>query len=350
MIWYNYYFSRIIFLFLFSLVLSWVLHALFLRFVKTLGMRNIEEIRWNSNQKPAIGGLTFYLTFLFSLSYYAYLHSSEKLFTFSTLGLIGGSTLSFLSGMYDDAFNTKPLLKAFSQILAGLIMVYTGQFFQIVSIEAVDIILTVLWVFLMMNSVNMFDNMDGITASASIATLTGMICILYLSGIWEFSFTFSTVAIISALISFLYFNKPKSKMFMGDTGTQFLGFYLAFMTVFIFNHIDNSNNVKKLYLTGLMFLPFFTDTFWVIIHRLKRNKPPYIGGKDHSSHHMIYFGFNERQVFAIISIISILSNLFAVLLYTYDFNPWIFILSIVFVLSYQVFVFYIMFLYHKRPY
>src|SRR4051812_17169867 len=109
--------------FIFSIILAFLLNALFLRFSRTLGMRNSPEmIRWSNMQKPAVGGISFFVLFLLSIACYGvffpfrFMPMDTKL-----LGMLGAVTLAFVMGLADDAYNTKPFLKLFVQILCGVI-------------------------------------------------------------------------------------------------------------------------------------------------------------------------------------------------------------------------------------
>ena len=92
--------------FIFSLLINYIL----LRFAQTLGIRNKEEhqVRWNNNAKPALGGISFYVVFLFSFIFTLLLPHTNFGFNVQIIGILIAATLAFLMGLADDAFNTQP--------------------------------------------------------------------------------------------------------------------------------------------------------------------------------------------------------------------------------------------------
>ena len=105
-----------------------------LRFVKTLGIRNEGQatIRWSSEVKPALGGLTFYIIFLLSIILHSFIFSYEgSNIDFKFTGIVGATSLGFLMGLSDDAYNTRPVLKFITQVLCGVILIYSGTYINI---------------------------------------------------------------------------------------------------------------------------------------------------------------------------------------------------------------------------
>jgi UDP-GlcNAc:undecaprenyl-phosphate GlcNAc-1-phosphate transferase len=295
----------------FSLVLNGVL----LRFSKTLGMRNSAEgtIRWNVQYKPSVGGICFYLLFLLSVaSYTVFFPQNQLLMNKQIVGLLAASSLAFIMGLADDAYNTKPLLKLFVQICCGLILILSGTYISIFTDNIANYLLTVFWVVGMMNSINMLDNMDGITTVISINVLSFAVLYEYLRGDYMNIYFMIMLGVLAALCGFLYYNWNPSKLFMGDTGSQFLGVFLAAVGIHCFwNAPDFSHNYshsKQLIVALLAFIMPIIDTSIVIVNRVAKGQSPFIGGKDHTTHHLVYMGLTERQVamtFAIISFVSI---------------------------------------------
>jgi len=120
-----------------------------------------------------------------------------------------------------------------------------------------------------------------------------------------------SVGIFGSLIAFLYFNWNPSKMYMGDTGSQFLGIFLAIIGIkYFWNDLDSVAGIsvsKQILLVILGFILPIVDTTIVVINRLSKGKSPFIGGKDHTTHSLAHLGLSERQVaytFIIISLIS----------------------------------------------
>jgi UDP-GlcNAc:undecaprenyl-phosphate GlcNAc-1-phosphate transferase len=100
-----------------------------LRFAQTLGIRNKEEhqVRWNNNAKPALGGISFYVVFLFSFIFTLLLPHTNFGFNMQIIGILIAATLAFLMGLADDAFNTQPLLKFLTQVFCAFIIIFSGH-------------------------------------------------------------------------------------------------------------------------------------------------------------------------------------------------------------------------------
>ncbi len=307
-------------LFLFALggvVTAIVVNTLLLRFSRTLGIRNKNDVvvRWSNESKPSLGGVSFYIVFLFSLLGYAIIFGDgPSIFqNKSFVGLIGAGSIAFLMGLADDAYNTKPLLKLFVQILCGVILVFTGTNIELFHSFIPDAIITVIWVIVVMNSLNMLDNMDGITGTTVLfilisALMANWIIIGFNANIWSIVL----VSVIGAMIGFLTMNVHPSKLFMGDAGSQFIGLFTAHIAI---KHLWNapyyveSPSYLGIFIVLVAFTPAAADTLTVVINRLKAGKSPMVGGKDHTTHHLVYAGLNDRQVWYVFLGIALLSSI-----------------------------------------
>lgn len=313
------------------LVFSFLINSLFIKFIKTLGIRNKEEtvIRWGSQSKPAIGGISFYIIFLLSIIAYSFfVERSEYFLNLQFIGILFASTLGFLMGLFDDAYNTKPLIKLFTQISCGVILISTNNYIHLFEYEWLNYFITVFWVVGMMNSVNMLDNMDAITALVSIFILVSIIINLFIVEDFRNPDIFILLGVLAALIGFLRFNWYPSKVYMGDTGSQFLGAFLASVgIIYLWNRKDMSGAEiwsKQIVSTVIVFSIPIIDTATVVIKRIAKGKSPFIGGKDHTTHHLSYLGLSDRHVAYIYSAISFVSMILAVIAINFIHN-WNFI-------------------------
>jgi UDP-GlcNAc:undecaprenyl-phosphate GlcNAc-1-phosphate transferase len=284
--------------FIFSILINYIL----LKFVQTLGIRGKEalQVRWNPNSKPALGGISFYVVFLFALIF-TILLSQDTINNKEVIGILIASTLAFIMGLADDAFNTQPLLKFLTQIICGLVLIFSGHSIHIFNNEFLNYLITIIWVVGMMNSVNMLDNMDGITSIVSIAACTFMVAVNISLFRTSNYVTILNLGVLGALCGFLVYNFHPSKMFMGDTGSQFLGLFLAVQG--IDNCWNNSgfpliNNFQfvNVLIVALVFILPLTDTFTVVVNRIGAGRSPFIGGKDHTTHHLFFKGITEKRI------------------------------------------------------
>ncbi|MCC7302721.1 MAG: undecaprenyl/decaprenyl-phosphate alpha-N-acetylglucosaminyl 1-phosphate transferase [Bacteroidia bacterium] len=289
---------------------SFLIHSILLRFATTLGIRESQEmpVRWAKTQKPALGGIAFYIVFLFSIAFYpVFFRESAAFIGKQDIGLIAAATLAFLMGLADDAYDTRPWLKLFVQIMCGLIMSLTGTGAEITGSPYLDHALTIVWVVGTMNSINMLDNMDAVSTLVSLVIL--LFCILSsLHRSDEGIYVFVLTGIAASLASFLYFNWYPSRMFMGDTGSQLLGVFLS--AGGIHTCLGSSAEISelpvwiKLAAVCLLFCIPITDTATVIINRILRGRSPFIGGKDHTTHSLFFRGLTERRIALLFTILS----------------------------------------------
>jgi UDP-GlcNAc:undecaprenyl-phosphate GlcNAc-1-phosphate transferase len=302
-----------------AIVFSILINFIFLRFAQNLGMRNQTENkqRWSHVQKPAFGGISFYIIFLLSFtSFTVFFSSREEMPNTVMLGLVFATALSFLMGLADDAFNTRPMLKLAVQILSAFILIYTGTYIDIFDSELLNYSLTIFWVVGMMNSINMLDNMDAITSLISIIAIISTLVILFLTGNFHNIYFFTLLGVLASLLGFLFFNWSPSKLFMGDTGSQFLGLFLAFIGIKYIWNIDGLFLANPIIDKFILIMAFFAvpliDTLTVTINRIWRKQSPMIGGKDHTTHTMAYMGLSDKQVAIFFAFLSVLFSIITI--------------------------------------
>lgn len=307
--------------FLGAFLISLLINKLVLRFAKSLGIRNKNDvvIRWSNTSKPSLGGISLYFTFIISVLFYASIATEVDIFNkLEFLGLLMAATVAFGIGVADDAYNTKPLLKLFGQISCGVIFVFTDNSIDVFHLPILDAILTVVWVVAVMNSLNMLDNMDGITGTVSVFILVTCICAFGLINdpgnvLW----TILIIAEVGALVGFLVYNIHPAKMFMGDTGSQFIALFVSFFGIKALWNLPSTFELPSwtaFFLILTAFTPAVADTLTVVINRTKRGDSVMLGGKDHTTHHLVYKGFSDLKVWCVFLIVSVLSSVIAVVL------------------------------------
>lgn len=226
--------------------------------------------------------------------------------------------MAFLMGLADDAYNTKPLIKLFVQISCGVILVVTNSVIQFSGNFYLDAGITIFWVVLIMNSLNMLDNMDGITATVVLFILLACLFVDWMfNGINLSVWNTTNIAMIGAILGFLVFNIHPSQMFMGDAGSQFIGLFVAFFGIKQLWTVGGNHNCSSLMSMGLVlvaFTPAAVDTLTVVINRLKKGQSPMVGGKDHTTHHLVYAGLNDKKVWLVFLSVSFISMLLTIVM------------------------------------
>lgn len=306
-----------------GVLVSLMSNVLLLRFSRSLGIRNNNDvvIRWSNESKPSLGGVSFFVVFVFAaIAYSIVFNEAPNIFRNKQyVGLFTAGSLAFLMGLADDAYNTRPLMKLFVQIMCGVLFVLTGTSIDLFHAFIPDAFLTVIWVVVVMNSLNMLDNMDGITGTTVFFILLS--CMISSWIIFPFNINIwilMMVSVLGAVVGFLTMNVHPSKLFMGDAGSQFIGLFVAFFAVkFLWNvggAVPNDPHPSWLGLlvTAVAFTPTAVDTLTVVINRLRRGQSPMVGGKDHTTHHLVYAGLSDRKVWLVFVGIGVLSTLFAI--------------------------------------
>jgi len=298
-------------------MINWI----FLRFTRNLGVKNnITQERWKTEVKPAIGGFSFFIVFLFSISMLSLLNSGTNFISKPIIGILAASTLGFIIGLADDTYNTNPLVKFMGQLTCSFILVLMDVYIPVTGNPAIDFGITTFWVIGLMNSINMLDNMDGITTTASMVILLAAIIFAIVGIEANQIYLILLIGVFGSLLGFLYFNWNPAKIYMGDSGSQFLGVFLAAISIiFFWNQRDEYGGIfqiKQFVIPMLVFIVPLVDTLTVSIRRLMRKQSPFVGGRDHTTHHLAFFGLSEKQVASSLILLGLASIPFVTLLYT----------------------------------
>lgn len=297
---------------------GYLLNRILIRLSHRLGRLNPGEqkqIRWASHSKPLVGGITFYITFLIAGATAVFMPGGGQAAFFEGFGaLMLVSTLGFLIGLADDAYETRPFLKFLGQFLCGAVLVGFGVTINLTGFWPADAALTVFWTVGIMNSVNMLDNMDAVTGTVAATIIFVAISVwtaLRINYTLEY---YVYAAIFGSIVGFLVLNWNPSKLYMGDTGSQFLGAFLAYLGIRMFwNQPYTSAEgdgliLRQGLLAALAFLVPIMDTTFVTVVRLSKGKSPFVGGRDHTTHHLSYLGVPDKFVPVIMGATSVLSG------------------------------------------
>ena len=264
---------------------------------------NNSAIRFSTQSKPIFGGVGFYAIFLGLTIAALFVLKAEIYQTSEYISILIIVTLSFIMGLADDIISTPPSFKFIIQFLCAFILIFNGIYIEISPYEWYNYAITFIWVVGIMNSINMLDNMDSVTTLTSLSIIGGaaLYSILFDSEISIFV-GLVLVSTSSALISFLFYNWHPSKMYMGDNGSQYLGAILALVgIVFYWNAVPIEDfqygyNFKQIIIVASAFIIPLADTTTVTINRLLRKQSPFVGGRDHTTHHLYYLGLSVRWV------------------------------------------------------
>ena len=263
---------------------------------------------------PRMGGLAIFLGFLLSVLLFV---DVDRQIT----GILLGAVLIAVMGAVDDILSLNPWVKLAGQILAAGVAIRCGVVFSMITnpnvfsdntwldVGALAVPLTVLWIVGCTNAVNLIDGLDGLAVGVSaISSLTMMVVALFVA---EPTVSVILAALTGACVGFMPYNLNPAKIFMGDVGSQMLGFVLA--TVSIVGMFKLHAIITFLVPLLSMAVPL-ADTVFAFFRRILHGQSPFHPDKGHFHHRLLAMGMNQKQVVAFLYGISTLLGLVAVVL------------------------------------
>jgi len=289
---------------------------------------------------PRLGGVAIYLSFLAVSLTYLWLKSD--LFTFGPLsqlnpygpflGMILGGIVLVLSGILDDIYDLSPGKKLFFQAVAASLAIGFGVKIDFIRwplggsldltgyqmsfslfAHSFDVILwadlvSFFWLILVINVVNWLDGLDGLAGGVSAIAALSILILSLQAGVQQPLTALIAAVLLGSILGFLPFNFNPASIFMGDSGSQFLGYMLGILAIICGG---------KLATAGLVLGFPILDGLWVILRRLFSGRSPFLADKKHLHHRLLALGLNQRQVVLILYGLSFLFGLIAILAGSY---------------------------------
>ena len=259
--------------------------------------------RWHERPTPLLGGIGIFTGFTVGL--WATIAVGAIPLTKEVGGIYAGIALLFAAGLVDDMRALSPLVKLALQIAAAVIVLATGTDVQLIHTHVVAWGLAIFWLVGMTNAFNLLDNMDGLAATLAAIAFTFFAIDAVTIHPNDTILAFALAGALSC-IGFLPYNlRPRGKalVFMGDSGSQLLGFALAALGLSASWKVAGST-VATLLLPVLVLAVPILDTTLVTVARLLEGRPIYQGGRDHSSHRLVRFGLSERNAVLLLALIA----------------------------------------------
>ena len=272
--------------------------------------------RMHDHPIPRMGGLAIFFGFILSVLIFLPLTPQLQ-------GMLLGGVVIVILGIFDDIFALPAMPKFLVQIGAALIAVLFGNTIEVLSnpnifssdpfwvLGWLEIPISVLWIVGITNAVNLIDGLDGLACVVS--TISSMTLLVIALRLAEPDVAILTAALAGGCIGFLPYNLNPAKIFMGDTGSTFLGFILAVVSI---------QGLFKFYAIFSFAVPFLMlglpifDTCFAIIRRLAKGQSPMAPDRGHIHHRLIDMGFSQKQAVATLYVISAILGLSAVVLTT----------------------------------
>ncbi len=320
--------------FLLAFITTFVITPYTIRIAKKVGALDLpnDERRINKKSMPRLGGIAVIIGFLVSFIYLILIMGIEKTFSLSTdqysiklIGFFLGALVISIVCFIDDVKGVPALVKLLAQIIAAIIVVRSGIVIEHINIpflmgeqvaelnDIFSIILTLGWIVGITNAINLIDGLDGLSSGISLISCLSLLIIFSLNDSPLIAIIMIT-ALAGALTGFLPFNFNPAKTFIGDTGSNFLGYSLAVISIL---------GVAKTYTAIVIVAPLIVlalpvfDTLFAIVRRIikgKSLKAVVMPDKGHLHHKMLKHGFTQREAVLIMYGITATLGMFAIVL------------------------------------
>ena len=319
------------FILVFSFILAFLLTIYGTPIAKNVAYRykilDYPDGRLKNQKKPVpyLGGLILYFAFISPVS---------LLFTFNRelLGILFAGSILLIVGLFDDLQAMTPGIKFVFQIVATYILMKSGIIMSLMFLPPwLNTILSFIWILSMINAFNIIDIMDGLASCIGMIVCFTIFIIAALNG--NFLISILAVSLGAALAGFLKFNWQPAKIYLGDSGSMFIGLVLGSIVILL----DYSYTNEFAFISGVLILaiPIF-DMIYVIFLRLLKGKSPFFGNPDHFSLRLKKkYNLSAGKVVIIVSVIQLIVS--GIIIWNFYSNPTVTIFtSIIIVLFFLV--------------
>ena len=208
------------------------------------------------------------------------------------LPLFIGAVMMFVLGALDDALHFRPASKLVAQTVIGAVIVFLLPRAHITGMLPLDALLSLVWIVGITNAFNLLDNMDGL--SAGIAVIAGLSYMAVMTDAVTRPLVPALAGLVGASLGFLVYNARPASIFMGDSGSLFLGSFLAGTALLAAPTLQIDVVPVSAIPLLILLVPIF-DTIFVSVTRRMAGRSPMLGGRDHVSHRLVAMGIDERR-------------------------------------------------------
>ena len=265
--------------------------------------------RWHRRPVALLGGVAIMLGVLPALAWTGGLRG--RLAELTLVALAMGAV-----GLVDDVRPLSPPVKLVAQIALAGLLVERDFVLRLTGVAVLDVVLTLVWVVGLTNAFNLLDNMDGLAAGMAVIAGSFRLALFLLDG--DLAAATMTAGFVGAVAGFLVRNAPPARIFMGDAGSLFVGFFLSGLCLVVDAAYYSRGITAVLAVPVLLVLIPIFDTTFVTVTRLLRGEPVSQGGRDHTSHRLVALGGSERRALAVLFGLSIIGGGVALLTYRAD--------------------------------
>src|SRR5690625_460042 len=312
--------------------------ALFASFLLTYPVRKL-AIKWNivdlpnyrkihTEITPRFGGIAIFIGSMLGLLYL--LPSNEHMFD-----IVSGAFVIVITGALDDRYDIRPIVKLTGQFIAASFILSSGliieqitlPFLGKIDLGFISVLVTVFWVIGITNAINLIDGLDGLATGVSTIALISILTMAIIDA--QIIVVYFSTVLIGANLGFLYHNYYPAKIYMGDTGSNFLGYMIAVISM-----LGLFKNVALLsFLIPIIILavPIF-DTLFAIIRRMRNNESIMVADNKHVHYQLLRIGLSHRMSVLIMYVFSALFGGLAILFSLAPFKLSIVIALFIFIL------------------
>ena len=305
-------------------------------FLDTPGGRKVHK-----EATPLLGGLAVFIGFIL-ITVYIVITRLHK-FDIAIGGYLFGAVLIIITGVIDDKHGMNPYLKLLGQIISCLVFIFSNKLFYLFGPVYITMPILLLWIVGLMNALNFLDNMDGIITGMSGIIALGFYALSIISRTPQFSIQASFIALLSlafagSVFGFLPYNFNPARIFLGDAGSMFIGYFLATMGILAgrLTVIVSGNELNYLFSVLLLSYAIF-DISLVSVTRQRDGRKISQGGRDHSTHRIVTAIGSAKITALIVYLINIIIVLVTLIVYKMESDNLLILSVVIFALFFLFF-------------
>jgi len=259
--------------------------------------------RWHKRPTAMMGGVAIWLAVI--AAYLALVPHTSAGWV-----VVGASSFLFFVGLVDDWLHIKPYQKLIGQVIGATAVVNYGLLLPWTRSLLANMVITIFWLIGITNAINLLDNMDGL--ATGIAAIASAFLTFNFLAAGQATEAVMLGVFTAALVGFLIYNSNPASIFMGDSGSMFIGFFLSSAAL-----INLAGGRSRAFVPVLavpilvLFIPIFDTTFVTILRKLS-GRAASQGGRDHTSHRLVALGLSEKRAVLLLYGLAALSGLLAV--------------------------------------
>src|ERR1041385_7678916 len=258
--------------------------------------------RWHKKSTAMMGGVAIWLAVI--ATYLALVPHSGAGWV-----VVGSASFLFLVGLADDLLHFKPYQKLIGQVVGAAVVVNYGLLLPWTRYLPLNMVITIFWLVAITNAINLLDNMDGL-ATGIAAIAAGFLTFNFITS-GQMTEALMLATFTAALLAFLIYNSNPASIFMGDSGSMFIGFFLASSPLINISGGRSRTLVVLAVPILVLFIPIFDATFVTVLRKLS-GRAASQGGRDHTSHRLVALGLSEKRAVVLLYGLATLSGLLGV--------------------------------------